>query len=309
MDKISVRQSNVITNARYNYTKVEKNIIYHAVMILQTMPQVAAPDLFDQHLTINIPYNKLKTWDINDNMSRDLKRAVRDLRKKDYYITTGDGWIDTGFITYAKFSEKTGLELEISKALVPALLDYAKGFTAYNAVVAMGLKSKYSQRFYEWCCRWRDTGWFEFSPDQLNDILQLDLKTGALNDRVISVAQAELQDLFFKSQNDVYFTVKEERGGRGRGGGLKKWRFAVVSRNNVKNTTEANSEEFLYVMDTIKKAWPGQHELVNKASTQILASQSIKTVAERFGKINMRTVNNLGGYIRGILREEFALEV
>lgn len=306
-----MRQPNAITNARYGYTTIEKRVIYHAVVALQNeIGIVQAPDLFNKHLAVNIPYRRLKAWDMNDNMSRDLRNAVKSLRKKDYEIKTEDGWIDTGFITYATYSEKEGLYIEVSKALVPALLEVSRGFTPYNAVVALSLQSKYSQRFYEWCCQWKDTGWFEFTPDKLNDVLLTNLVTGALKDRVISVAQKELDELYRDGQCDVYFTVKEERGGKGRGGGLKKWRFNVHHKDSGKALPNATGEDYLYVMDFLKKSFgPTKKDLINKAANQILGMNCVKAVAERFEKIVPNKIQNMGGYVRKLLKEEFEIAV
>lgn len=308
-NKLSIRQPNAITNARYDYTKIEKNVIYHAIVALQEQMNtgITDTDLFDKHLCLSIPYNKLKAFDTSDNLSRNLKAAVRSLRKKDYDISSASGWIETGFIVYAEYREGKSLYLEISKALVPALFNVTRNFTAYNAVVALTLQSKYAQRFYEWCCRWRDTGWFEFTPDELNDILKTKMATSALKERVISPSQKELENLFNLTQSDVYFTFEEERSGRGRGGSVKKWRFHVKNRLNHDNAKDATSEEFLYLMDFLKKAWPGNINLINSASTQILTSKCVKKVADRFDKIEIRKIDNLGGYIRNLLVNEYGL--
>lgn len=154
----------------------------------------------------------------------------------------------------------------------PELYDYVicltKSFTVLNLHTAILLESKYSQKFYEFCCQY--SGDFRFiDPSTPNETYKKrvvkmsvetfrftfglselhDPRTGKLLEKekyqrfktmvekVIIPAQEELYTLYQEQRSDVWFDFQvADRYGRGRGGSPKNFRFFIYTRKHPKST-------------------------------------------------------------------------
>jgi plasmid replication initiation protein len=320
--EIKFRQSNHLTKARYDFSLHEKRIIYHTIRALQGQINAGVTeDLFNHHLEVFISSNTIKTTDPNDNMARDYKIASKSLRKRDIQIKSPHegGWIDTGFINYAQFDPKKGLTVEVSKFVLPYLYDLTKGFTSLSALTVFTLKSKYSQRFYEWCCQWRvppqgmPYGWFEFTPDKLNEALAIEKPSMWLKQHVIEPARKEILGIFQAGQCDVCFDYTEERSGRGRGGKIHKWRFRVFSKEVTKQAQEDFTKlSYPKVFTLLNTAFgEKQRDLSSKIYDQLLRKNLIEDFASRVDDIladfEGGKIKNLGGYVRSTIVDRYGI--
>ena len=145
--------------------------------------------------------------------------------------------------------------MSISRDVLPYLYELTRRFTVLDATVVMTLTSKFSQRFYEWCCQWRSIGKFEFIPDSLREVLCIKLLTAQLKRDVIEVAQAELIKMYEDGISDLYFTYVEERGGRGRGGSVKRWVFTIHTKKKEVAQERAKNEDVIFVMRFLANLW------------------------------------------------------
>ncbi len=154
----------------------------------------------------------------------------------------------------------------------PELYDYVicltKSFTVLNLHTAILLESKYSQKFYEFCCQY--SGDFRFiDPSTPNVVYKKrvikvsikalrftfglselnDPKTGELLEKekyqrfktmvmkVILPAQEELYRLYLENRSDVWFDYQVgDRYGRGRNGSPRNLLFYIYTRNHPKST-------------------------------------------------------------------------
>lgn len=201
-------QSNAITSARYTFSVLEKRIIYLVALILNGQRNA---DLFGE-ITMRVA--------MKDVLQGDSKNyeAVKDAAKKLYHRTVelryinDNGkkvWTHTGLICGSTIVDNTGdIEITVHRDLVlhyTNLLNSAE-VTRLNLGNALSLKSMYSQRMYELISRFRDTGWYKVSVEDLRDMLKLEGKYyqwGIFRDRVICTAEKEL-----KEKSDCWFTWK-----------------------------------------------------------------------------------------------------
>lgn len=154
----------------------------------------------------------------------------------------------------------------------PELYDYViyltKSFTVLNLHTAILLESKYSQKFYEFCCQY--SGDFRFIDPTISNVIYKkrvvkmsvktfrftfglselhDPKTGELLEKekysrfktmvekVIIPAQNELYKLYQDQRSEVWFDFQvADRYGRGRGGSPKNFRFFIYTRKHPKST-------------------------------------------------------------------------
>lgn len=306
-------QSNAITGARYDYTVTEKRLIYFALMeVEKRVKNGVSDDFFNRELDLFLNESTLIKYDENDNRFRDYRKAVVSLRKKDFSIDLpDDGWIETGFINGGRYIKGKGIEMSISKYVLPYLCELTKRFTILESTVLMTLQSKFSQRFYEFCCQWRSVGKFFFTPDKLREILCVKLQTGDLKIKVLELAQAELMEMFNNGIADLYFTYTEERGGRGRGGSVKKWIFKIHTKENEQVREKAQNTDLMFIFNFLGELFSNS-TTVDKAIEAIGTHENMKDFAVRTERLinspNWSKINNKGGYIRSILQNEYGMD-
>jgi plasmid replication initiation protein len=304
-------QTNAITQARYDYSVTEKRLIFIALMEVEKAVKEGLPDnFFEKELTLLIPEVLMKRFDSADHRFRDYRKAVASLRAKTFSIDLPDGWVETGFLNGGRYFAGKGLEVKISSYVLPYLHDLSKCFTVLEATVLMTLQSKFSQRFYEFCSQWRAAGKFDFTPQKLNDILCLKLPTAQLKRDVIDIAKAELIAMYEQGISDIYFTYTEERGGRGRGGSVKKWNFQIHTKKKKQEKEKAQNGDVILVVTMLSELFDSQ--TVDKAVEAIGNHENMKEFADRMEKLRnsprWSQIKNKPGYIRSILQNEYGLD-
>lgn len=213
--KDTLAQSNAITESRYDFNRLEKNALY---CIIRQVRKEYIDESKEQrvytNLKVDMPENILA--EIADEKHRkDARNALISLRHRDITIDYPDGsWLNVGFVNYAKFNaQKRVFEVEVSSEIMPYLVDLASQFTVYSLTVAISLKSKWSQRFYELCCQYRnhlENG----IPVFHKSISQLRKMFGTLDSyplladfkrRIIDKACKELKEFYDAGQCDLWF--------------------------------------------------------------------------------------------------------
>src|ERR1017187_6755138 len=273
-NSLKIIQPNVITSARYDYSVTEKRIIYHIIKNIQDKMKSGIQETLFGDLVLNIPMQELVT---NEHYRR-VKTNLVALRKKSFTITTDldptgkgeDGWLDIGFVNYTEHNLKSGnVEFEVSRKMVPYLLEVAKGFTSYTLMVALTLKSEYSQRFYECCSRFKGTGIWNISVEDLKQMLVLEDKYLVYNNfkaRVLEVAQKELKSLFDKGGCDLYFVYQEKKTGK------KVTDLSIKIFSQSKALAEAaKSDDLQYISNMFRNIYTRENEQVfaKSALTQL----------------------------------------
>lgn len=217
---IQLSQSNALTSSRYDFSKLEKNVIYHIIRKVRHdyVEGTMQRDLFDN---MYVYINSSDLAQITDEQhTKEARAALRSLRHKDIEMEDEQGnWLNVGFINYAKYNAKTKVyEVEVSKEIMPHLVELATCFTEYSLTVAISLKSKYSQRFYELCCQYRARRTFFLEQSKLRQMLKLkddEYKLNADFKRfIIDVAMKELKTSYDAGQCDLWFETNTE--GRGK---------------------------------------------------------------------------------------------
>ncbi|KAA6322911.1 Replication initiation protein [termite gut metagenome] len=211
--QVMLAQANVLTQARYNFNTIEKRCLYqiiHEVRRLFVDSNRGQRDLFN-NMRVFLTYEQLIECSDNTHLKYVCESLDR-LRKRDIEIDNEDIWMKTGYITVVKHHKKLKkYEVEVSSEIMPYLVALAANFTTYDLTVAISLRSSYSQRFYEYCCQYRNrsTRSFFFTGEQLRHMMMLEEKyenSAHLKSRVIDLAQKELKEAFDKGQCDLWFS-------------------------------------------------------------------------------------------------------
>ena len=160
---VLLRQGNPLTESRYKFSNYEKNAFYVVVkQVRRDYVEREPPRTEFENMRVKIPKSALSEIGDKDH-TKEARQALRSLRNKTIEFEDEEGnWLYCGFINQAKYIAKEKVyEVEVSRDLMPYLVELSRHYTEYSLLVAISLKSTYSQRFYELCCQYRNMGKFE----------------------------------------------------------------------------------------------------------------------------------------------------
>lgn len=213
--EVEIMQANVVTNARYELTAMEKRIVY--MMTAQFKENRNNKDLFNKTVfTIDVR-------DIIDGTAskttnyKHIRDACTKLLSRPYEVKKNvngqKSWLKFNLISSAEYFLGIGkIELGVDEKILPIFRDISSGFTKYNLDIAMTLKSVYSQRFYEFLSQYSNTGFWRVGIDELRAMLKLETKYrshSTFMKKVVEVAQKELEKVV-----NLKFNVEQIKEGR-----------------------------------------------------------------------------------------------
>lgn len=248
-----IAQSNKLTESRYNFSVIEKRALYFIIREVRRQ-FIERPDgqrdLFE-NLIVQMNTEKLQA---SDTALREIYIGMRSLRKKEIIIEDEDKILNVGYINYFKHDKKDDhVEVEVSKEILPYLVELASNYTEYHLLIALTLKNRYSQRFYELCCQWKNTGFFVMTVEKLRTRFMLENKYpryALLKSKVIDAAKKELDKLYDEGQCDVSFDYTIEKVGRR----VDRFKFTIKNKEN-ESSTQLGLDDYVYYIRTWLKAW------------------------------------------------------
>lgn len=245
---VPLAQSNALTEGRYEFSRLEMNALY--CIIRQVRKEyVETPSEHKNYSNMRIVMPESVLMEIADEThKKDAKAALISLRHRDVTLEDEYGnWMNTGFITMAKYESAARVfTVEVSSEIMPHFVELASRFTEYSLTVAIALKSKWAQRFYELCCQYRNhlengIPRFHKSVEQLRHMFVLEEKYPKLPDLkkfVIDKAQKELKEAFNAGKCDVWFDYNQN--GRGE---TASFDFLIHTKEETKAQKQAASEK------------------------------------------------------------------
>lgn len=309
---VMLAQANVLTQARYDFSKIEKRAIY---FIIKEVRKQFIENKGGQKTLFNDLVIRMKTKDLQDSETvlRDVYTALKSLRKKSIWIEDDVRVLEVGFINYFEHtSQDPSLEIEVSRKILPYLVELAEQFTTYSLTVAIALRTKYSQRFYEHCSQHKNSGFFYMSIEELRTRFMVEDKYSRyalLKSRVIDPAHKELEELFKQGQCDLYFNYSEDRDGRT----VKGLKIAVVTKEEVDKKNQLGPNEHLFYIRLWLGTWlnvtqrPKNKVWVDNALTQLARSpEKLKLLYDRLMRMQKTDKEaNFAAYARHIIEDDF----
>ena len=318
MKGTTLAQDNRITTARYELSLLEKRIMYFLLRDVRNkfvLNKTGNTTLFDDLIIKTTSSALVKS--LKERNTTKIKKALKSMRLRSFewqneYPEDHElhEWFEVGFINYGKWKRGGDIEFQVSKEILPFFVELTSRFTEYNSLIAMSLKSKWSQRFYEYCCQWRQAGGFNMSVADLRSQLMLENKYkdfSALKKFVIQVAHKELKALYKKGECDVYFEYSEVKNGRS----IESLRFKIIAKQ--KNTEYLSQEDLDYlvrtelhrIFDTKNK--PKNKEFVGVTMTALrLDLDKMKHCYKRLETtIKKLPKEEQGRYLRVIINEDY----
>jgi plasmid replication initiation protein len=309
MENEMLVQSNTITQARYEFTKIEKRIIYRIIKEIRKkyVTGELQSNLFNE-LVLSLTFKDLQEVSENTQL---VYKSIRTLKNRFYEFDNDEEWLIIGIINKARHLKNKGTwEITVDREMVAQFVELAKNYTEYSLTVAMSLRSEYSQRLYEYCSQFRSSGGFRMKLQDMKEKMRLVKKYdryASFKKYVIDVAHKELKELYKDGQCDLYFEYSEEKNGRS----VETLRFKVVSRESPE--TKMSLEDILYsvrndlasIFDV--KKMPKNQEFVNKAMGELVLNP--EKLNHCFGKLAFVKSNlpkeEWQRYMRFVINDEY----
>jgi plasmid replication initiation protein len=309
MENEMLVQSNTITQARYEFTKIEKRIIYRIIKEIrkQYVTGELQSNLFNE-LVVCLSFKDLQEVSENTQL---VYKSIRTLKNRSYEFDNDEEWLILGIINKARHIKTKGTwEITVDREMVAQFVELAKNYTEYSLTVAMSLRSEYSQRLYEYCSQFRSSGGFRMKVQDMKEKMRLIKKYdryAGFKKYVLDVAQKELKELYKQGQCDLYFEYSEEKNGRS----VETLRFKIISRETPE--TKMSLEDLLYsvrndlsnIFDVQKM--PKNKEFVNKTMTELMLNP--EKLNHCFGKLAFVKGNlpkeEWQRYMRYIINDEY----
>lgn len=206
-----LKQHNAITEARYEMSALEKNILY---MLMREITEEDHPE--KEYVVDLLDIEKI----VGDLSIQEIREATANLIRRAYKIRKENGNILTVSlmtVVRADYAEKK-LRIKISRKILPYFVALKKNYTQFGLHVALSLRHKYSKRLYEMLSQHKEAGQFSISVKELKWRLGLIAEEGktekymhfdALKKNVLEIARKELSryaDISFS-----YTATKTER--------------------------------------------------------------------------------------------------
>ena len=318
MDRQIIQQDNRITTSRYELSVMEKRIMYILVSEIRkkfVLNKIGNETLFEDLVIKTTSANLCKQLE-ETNFKR-IKKAFKSLRLRSFEWNNGKDengseheWFEVGFINYGEWKRGGEIEFQVSKLILPYFVALTEKFTEYNLIVAISLKSKWSQRFYEIANQWRNAGGTILSIKDLRDNFSLTdkyPKYGAFKKFVIDVAHKELKELYHTGQSDIYFEFTEIKNGRS----VTDLRIKIITAKTERAVAKTVDvvhlvREDLYTIFETKKKEKNKEKIQKLLSYLILNVDQLYVV---YGKLQY-TKNNIPKhdwqkYLRAIFNAEY----
>lgn len=307
-----VLQTNIITTARYEYSAIEKRIVYYIIKHIQSNMGTESTLFGDPY--IRIPIKELVT---NDHYLQ-VKIASKSLRQKSFEINYKNGdWIETGLINESKYTKEDGMmTFEISKSIVPILVEAANNFTLYDLNVALSLKSSYSQRIYEFCAQFRESGILRISIEDFKERFKLEnsptyngpLGNSNLKSKILKTSQKEIRALYDKGECDLYFIFTFKKTGRS----FTAMEFKIFSTKNPKHVPQME-EDRAYVYNYLKGLFREEREqpYFKHVTNELFNKKAYNSFALKIDSFNRKysdaPESDRKRILRTILEEDFKI--
>lgn len=319
-NKIMIAQDNRLTMSRYDFSPIEKRCLYYVIKEVRRLyvdRDLRENDTVYQDLFSDM-YLRLKSEQLQQlgDEVKDVYNALRRLSDKSIEIENEKEWIYTRWVLQAKHEKKLNLyEVQVSKDILPYLVELATQFTEYNLTVAISLKSTYSQRLYEMCCQYKNKVKFFIEVDKLRFMLKIENKKSYQNIAIIKrdildVAQKELKDLFDSGQSDLYFTYWEKDKNKRK---ILSYWFEIHTKETEeqKRINYENTQALIKrIIDICQSFIKNDDNYIKRIQNALILGPDIVPIV--FDKLNKKVLdyprNEIAPIIRFVLKEDFGIK-
>ena len=303
-------QPNPVTSARYEYTELQKNFMYHFIDKMNkymTRERTAPSDLFGyQRLEIELELKDMTKSGNYDNMLN----AIKDLQKKpiefNYQREDGEYAVSTHLVATLSYKKGSGrIRIATTEACLPIITYIGAGFTAYNKIIALSLPSIYAKRMYELCCRWKDKGFYRVTIKEFRKMMMVENKFKKHSDLVKNVL--ELSEKILTEQAELTFTYTFRRENKSKG--FNWLEITIIQAQASGDTRDYKSVWYPQVYNILYSVFYDARAM--RVCDLIADKGNLKKAAERFKRlqkdINSGKIKSHGiiSYVSKVLMDEY----
>jgi len=257
VSSIELVQPNKVTNARYNYTEREENILTLMIDAIQKHMTKELPiqtDLFGEPMIV------IDTVELGSNNKSQYLEAARNMMNKvfEFEYTNPktqrkEDVMGVLVTTIRNINGTSKIELTINKWAIPYLLYWGKGVggTIFSKAIALKLPGSYTKRLYKLCKRWEDTGYFSMPLDELREMLVLESKYPKIKDLKKWVLEPAKERM--KKMADMYFSYSLEKVAGSRSYNFIHFNIHANDRNRA---TGKKSDMYVFIYSMLSIAYP-----------------------------------------------------
>jgi plasmid replication initiation protein len=168
--EVEIRQHNALTNARYEYTELQLDLLFFLISKLRK-------DRQDRIYELNI--KDLSSLTGKKYNAAYLHKATSDMGSRVFEVQTETRYRQLWMFQRVDYLLGQGIiEIKLTEDITPYLFDLKENFTSYELASALRLTSKYAKRIYQYCSQWKDQG--ETKKYDIQDFKQM---LGLLDDK------------------------------------------------------------------------------------------------------------------------------
>lgn len=308
-----IQQSNVITQARYVFSDPEMKVLIFIVKKLQNEMNLKGDFEHNKTLFGEIDYKiffNLSEVDEGETNLKRIKKALKDLRHKDFEVDNEKEWFNVGLINYGAYNYDAKMwELQVSHKLMPYMVHLASGYTKYQLETVLNLNT-HAQRLYMMFSEYHDTGFFRINAEKLRDILALNDKYKQYSDfknRVLMDSIVQINALFEQGKSDVCIELKSDKKKRGAEDWDRTLDFRIAySKKVYKQVEQDKQEDMRYLSNILSSIFKTDEKYPNKLLGHLHVTQRLKPFAQRMQRIEEQAeeegkpLSAYGGLVRSI---------
>ncbi len=193
--EIEIRQHNALTNARYDYTELQLDLLFFLVSRLRKDQETS---------TYELPIKELSALTGREYHYGYLRQATEVMGSRIFEIETPERLEQLWMFRKVVYLKGQGIiEIKLSEDILPYLFGLKDNFTSYSLAAALRLTSKYAKRIYPICSQWKDLG-----ETKKYDIHEFKLMLGLIdskgNDKTVRMSdfRSKVLDIAVKQINE-----------------------------------------------------------------------------------------------------------
>lgn len=206
-DKELVVKHNSLIRSRYDYTLAELRLVISIASMIE-----AEDEDFREYRVQAKEFAELVETKHKDEYGR-IKELGEKLLSKPLRIPTKDGFAVCNWFAWFEYKKGEGaIVCSFHPNLKPYMLQLKEQFTKYKLENILKFKSPYSIRLYELAKSWEAKGGFEYSVDELRDIMGVAGKYKLYNDFKRYIIERAIREI--NKLSDIRLSYREKKLGR-----------------------------------------------------------------------------------------------
>ena len=208
--ELEIRQSNVLTNARSEYSEIQLDLFFFILSKLRKT---------QDSLVYQLDIKELSKLTGNQYNVPKLLKATEGMIGRVFSAKTERGPGQFAMLQSAVYLTGTRtIEIELTRLVLPHLFDLKENFTSYALAAAFRLTSKFAKRIYQVCSQWKDRGETKkYSIEELKRMLGLTDDEGNEKLEVFADFRRTVLDVAVKQINEhTELNISYKLGKKGR---------------------------------------------------------------------------------------------